>query len=100
MSSSNASSILCEHLFSASKKTALDCCSCLSNEKFEQLQILKFAWQSNMPDLAASNNEDKVIDLSEYEVLYVQDHSKTNFDHKLSSDTDYVFIPGDLSLEN
>src|SRR5713101_7521735 len=39
-----ASSVPCERLFSASKQTADLCQSSLSAKRFEELQIMKFAW--------------------------------------------------------
>jgi len=99
--SSQASSVLCEHLFSASKQTAVDHCACLNNERFEQLQVLKFAWRTNIPDLAASNKQaHNIIDLSSYEILHYQDLTELNLDNELEDDSNYVFLTDDLLLDD
>jgi hAT family C-terminal dimerisation region len=46
------SSVLCEHLFSTAKEIADDCRVHLGPKKFEELQVMKFAWHNNIPDLA------------------------------------------------
>jgi len=71
----------------------------LDNQKFEQLQVLKFAWRTDIPDLAASNEQaDDIIDLSSYEILHFQDIAELNLDNELGDD--YVFLTGDLELDN
>ena len=51
-----ASSVPCECLFSSSKQIADDQCSRLGSKQFEELQLMKFSWQNNIPDLAAWNS--------------------------------------------
>ena len=51
-----ASSVPCEWLFSASKQTAEERHAHLGSQRFEELQIMKFAWQNTVPDLAAWNS--------------------------------------------
>ncbi len=46
----------CKHLFSASKQTAEERHAHLGSQKFEELQILKFAWWQKVPDLGAWNS--------------------------------------------
>ena len=94
-----ASSVPCKHLFSASKQTAVDRRVRLDNQKFEQLQLLKFAWCTDIPDLAASNEQaNDIIDLSSYKILHYQDVAESNLDNELGDD--YVFLTGDLELDN
>ncbi|KZT31303.1 hypothetical protein SISSUDRAFT_974790, partial [Sistotremastrum suecicum HHB10207 ss-3] len=50
-----ASSVACERLFSSGKHTASDLRSRLGADKFEQLQLLKFAWKKSLIDLASEN---------------------------------------------
>jgi hypothetical protein len=51
-----ASSVPCERLFSAGGETATDRRSRLGAERFEQLQVLKFAWRTSIVDQAAENS--------------------------------------------
>jgi hypothetical protein len=51
-----ASSVPCERLFSSGKLIADDHRARLGAEKFEQLQIMKFAWKNNITDLASWNS--------------------------------------------
>ena len=66
-----ASSVPCERLFSASKQTADVHCSSLGTKRFEELQIMKFAWRQNIVDLAAWNlaEAEELVDLDEYSEL-------------------------------
>lgn len=76
---SQASSVPCEHLFSASKQTAVNCRARLRHDKFEQLQILKFAWHGNVSDLAALNDEGEVV----FDTLHHQDIAEAELDDEL-----------------
>ena len=88
-----ALSVPCECLFSACKETATDHCSRLSSKKFEQLQVLKFAWCADISNLAASNQQDEeIVDLSTYEVLFAKDVEEAAIDRNFCVDNDYVFI--------
>ena len=81
---SQASSVPCERLFSASKQTAVDRCACLHHDKFEQLQILKFAWRGDVSDLASLNDEDEdEVDLSMFDTLHYQDIAEAELDDEL-----------------
>jgi hypothetical protein len=51
-----ASSVPCERLFSAGKQVADDRRSRLGAERFEQLQMLKFAWKQEQVNFAAWNS--------------------------------------------
>ena len=76
---SQASSVPCEHLFSASKWTAVDRRARLHHDKFEQLQILKFAWRGDVSDLAALNDEGEVV----FDTLHHQDIAEAELDDEL-----------------
>ena len=81
---SQASSVPCERLFSASKQTAVDCRARLRHNKFEQLQILKFAWRGNVSDLASLNDKDEdEVDLSMFDTLHYQDIAEAELDDEL-----------------
>ena len=45
-----ASSAPCKHLFCAAKKISNNCCVCLGQTKFEELQLMRFAWHNNICD--------------------------------------------------
>jgi len=53
-----ASSVPCKHLFSSRKLIATDKCSHLGHERFEELQVLKFAWRPTLIDHAAENSNE------------------------------------------
>jgi hypothetical protein len=72
-----ASSVPCEHLFSTSKEIADDRRSRLGAKKFEELQIMKFAWRNNIPNLAAWNSvEVEEIDGDEYQEMLAADEAE------------------------
>jgi hypothetical protein len=52
-----ASSVACERLFSSGGEIATKRRSQLGAERFEELQIMKFAWRNNTMDLASSNSD-------------------------------------------
>jgi len=61
--------------------------------------VLKFAWCTDIPDLTALNEQaDDIIDISSYEILHYQDVAESNLDNELGDD--YVFLTGDLNLDN
>jgi hypothetical protein len=65
-----ASSVPCEGLFLAAKEIADDRRARLGPKKFEQLQIMKFAWRNTIRDLAAWNSGlVEEIDLEEFQLL-------------------------------
>ena len=56
----------------------------LGTEKFEQLQVLKFAWRGDIPDLAAANQEvEDEVDLTQYNALYYEDITEARLDAEL-----------------
>jgi hypothetical protein len=52
-----ASSVACERLFSAGGEIATKRRAQLGAERFEELQLMKFAWRSRIEDLASYNSE-------------------------------------------
>jgi hypothetical protein len=72
---SQASSVPCERLFSASKQTADLRRASLGAKRFEELQIMKFAWRKNNPDHSAQNwAQIEEVQLGEYcEILEVEE---------------------------
>jgi hypothetical protein len=74
-----ASSVPCERLFSAAKEIADDRRSRLGSKKFEELQIMKFAWRSNISNLAAWNSNE-VEEIDEYSNLLGNDNWQADFD--------------------
>jgi hypothetical protein len=76
-----ASSVPCEHLFSASKQTADDHRARLGAERFEELQIMKFAWRNTIPDLAAWNSgEVEEVDSEGFKGLLLADEMNAELD--------------------
>ena len=76
-----ASSVPCELLFSAAKEIADDRRARLGPKKFEELQLMKFAWRNNVPDLAAWNSSQiEEMDIREFTDLLEEDKWHNNFD--------------------
>jgi hypothetical protein len=82
-----ASSVPCERLFSAAKEVADDRRSRLGAKKFEELQVMKFAWRNTIPNLAAWNTNDiEEINgsiIGEYKTLLSDDNWQEDFDNNL-----------------
>ena len=79
-----ASSVPCEHLFSAGGEIATDQRSCLGSDRFEQLQILKHRWRNTIVDCATFNSSQ--LDehyLQNFEELYLVDEEFAALDHGL-----------------
>jgi hypothetical protein len=77
-----ASSVPCERLFSAAKEVADDRRARLGPMKFEELQVMKFAWRNNIPDLATWNSAfvEEVDQLDEFRGLLDCDNFQNKFD--------------------
>jgi hypothetical protein len=74
-------SVPCERLFSASKQTADDRRARLGAERFEELQIMKFAWRNTVPDLAAWNSVNvENVDLEDFGVFLHADEMIAELD--------------------
>jgi hypothetical protein len=57
----------CERLFSASKQTADDRRASLGAKRFEELQLMKFAWRGKITDIASSNSDQvEMVDIDKY----------------------------------
>ena len=80
-----ASSVPCERLFSASKQVATDRRARLGAQKFEELQLMKFAWRQGIIDIAAWNSSEvEQVVVEEYKDLFVADVEQAERD--VSSD--------------
>ena len=76
-----ASSVPCEWLFSGGKEIADDRRSRLGAARFEELQMLKFAWRDFQIDHAALNSSElEELDLDEFEGLLEADIKFSEFD--------------------
>jgi hypothetical protein len=76
----------CERLFSASKQVATDRRARLGAQRFEELQIMKFAWRQNVIDVAAWNSDEiEQVAVEEYKDLLIADVEQTG--HELDADT-------------
>ena len=70
-------------MFSASKQTATDRRARLGEEKFEQLQVLKFAWRNDISDFSAANEQDEIV---EYMALHGCEITEAKIDEELGDD--------------
>lgn len=78
-----ASSVPCERLFSASKQTADVRRASLGAKRFEELQVMKFAWRQNVTDLAAWNSAQvEEIELDEYSELMEAEELAAEWDNE------------------
>jgi hypothetical protein len=84
-----ASSVPCERLFSASKQVATDRHARLGAQRFEELQLMKFAWRQGVVDTAAWNSSEiEPVDVEEYKDLFVADVEQAGRD--LNSDEEVM----------
>lgn len=86
-----ASSVPCERLFSASKQTADLRRSSLGAKRFEELQVMKFAWRKDLPDYAAQNwahVED--MQLEEYIEILDADEISVEWEHQLQDGDEFI----------
>ena len=77
-----ATSVPCECLFSMGGKIATDWHSHLGSDIFEQLQVLRHAWQNRIVDQANLNsaNVDE-INMEEFQELLQQDEDLVELQH-------------------
>jgi hypothetical protein len=78
-----ASSVPCERLFSAGGEIATKRRAQLGAERFEELQMMKFAWRNNIGDLAAWNSaqvEQVDNEMREYEDMLAADRDFEEWD--------------------
>jgi hypothetical protein len=77
-----ATSIPCERLFSAGGEIATDRHSCLSSERFEQLQVLRHAWRGRTMDRVALNSAvvEEVNGMVDFQELLQEDEESMQVD--------------------
>lgn len=82
-----ASSVPCERLFSSSKQVADDRRARLGAKRFEELQLMKFAWRQNITDLVAWNSGIvEEVDLDLYQDMLMADKIEDELDVVLIDD--------------
>ena len=90
-----ASSVPCERLFSASKQTADNHWASLGAKRFEELQVMKFAWCPKVESRAGRNLEQveevDLDDLDEYTEMLVVDELAAEFD-KVDDDEPFLVV--------
>ena len=59
--------------------------ACLGDAQFEELQLMKFTWRSDIVDLGAWNAEE--VDMIEYETLLQADVEEAEWDKEIHVDT-------------
>ncbi|KIL56845.1 hypothetical protein M378DRAFT_88744, partial [Amanita muscaria Koide BX008] len=80
-----ASSVPCERLFSGSKQTASDRRARLGSDRFEELQLMKFAWRRNLTDIAAWNSqqvEEVDLDIADFQELLREEEDSLKWDRE------------------
>ena len=78
-----ASSVPCERLFSGGGEIAAKHRAQLGAARFEELQVMKFAWRNNIGDLAAWNSSrvEEIDDgIKEYQDLLAADGEQARWD--------------------
>jgi len=78
-----ASSVPCKWLFSGGGEIATKCRAQLGATRFEELQIMKFAWRNNIGDLTAWNSsqvEEIDDEMKEYQDLLAADGEQLGWD--------------------
>ena len=86
-----ASSVPCERLFSAGGEVATKRRARLGAVRFEELQMMKFAWRNNIGDLAAWNSsqvEEIEDEATQYEDMLVADQDLDEWD-KLADSVEF-----------
>src|SRR5258708_26144453 len=76
-----ASSVPGEQPFAASQQTGDDQWASLGTKRFEELQLMKFAWRSKITDIASSKSDQvEVVDLGEYHDMLEYDVREYEFE--------------------
>jgi len=77
-----ASSVPCERLFSGGGEIATKRRARLGADRFEELQMMKFAWRNNIGDLTAWNSAqvEEVDEMREYEDFLLADEEQCVWD--------------------
>jgi hypothetical protein len=92
-----ASSVPCERLFSASKQTADLRRSSLGSKRFEELQIMKFAWRKKILDNAEQNwARVEEVQLGEYSEFLEVDETSAEWDKQLLDADEFVLDDSDV----
>ena len=92
-----ASSVPCEHLFSASKQTADLRRSSLGAKQFEELQIMKFAWCNKILDNAEQNwARVEEVQLGEYSEILEADETLAEWDKQLVDADEFILDDSDF----
>jgi hypothetical protein len=87
-----ASSVPCECLFSATKQVATDRRVRLGAQKFEELQLMKFAWCQGVINIAVWNSSKvEQVDIEEYKDLLVADVEQSGHNNA-SPDTQQAVV--------
>ena len=85
-----------EHAFSAAGITADKCRSCLDADRFEELQIMKYMWHSQVKDVLTLNynmvEEVNVDEYQEFQELLKADAFSNDFDVDIQVDDVVHFI--------
>jgi hypothetical protein len=84
-----ASSVPCERLFSAGGEIATKRRARLGAVRFEELQMMKFAWRKDISDLAAWNSsqiEDIEDEITQYKDILVEDQALDEWDSKSAAE--------------
>ena len=80
---SQASSVLCERLFSCSKQVAMERRACLGSAVFEELVIMGSAWRSDLYDMSAwASSQVEEVDL-EFEEMFGEDMDCSAWDREM-----------------
>ena len=79
-----ASSVPCERLFSAGGEIATKRRAQLGAERFEELQVMKFAWRSDIVDWASWNTTavEEVDEMREYADYMAADEEQQAWDRE------------------
>ena len=93
----HASSVPCERLFSASKQTADLCQSSLGSKRFEELQIMKFAWRNKIHDTAEQNwARVEEVQIGEFSEILEADETSAEWEKQLLDVVDeFIFDDSD-----
>lgn len=91
-----ALSVPCERLFSASKQTADLRRSSLGARRFEELQIMKFAWRKKITNNAEQNwAQVEDVQLGEYSEFLEADERSAEWDQQLVDVDEYIMYDSD-----
>jgi hypothetical protein len=91
-----ASSVPCERLFSTSKQTADLRRSSLGAKRFEELQVMKFAWRTKILDNAEQNwAQVEEVQLDEYSEFLDADERSAEWDRQIVDTDEFILYDSD-----